>query len=181
MAKSPKSSSHHKMRTSHFLEENKRTVLYLVVVLAVVIWCYFFAKRGDNWWEGGAKTHAPSYGNTEAMVVLIIAVWYFCVVYVNHKMSGHLKDDKEQLMVHFNFLYSSILIAAYFYYVADGRENYETAFFISILLLVGTFSLAFVSYKGHHTLCMALSLLAFVGTIYISLWTYDVFKSSKGI
>lgn len=175
--KSPKKTRARKDTTlKEILKPDQVFLIYLALVVVVVIVSYLYTRKGDNWWAN-VRHHTPSWGQSEALILVLFLFFYLAVTFSSLALARHISDQQERSVVHLTFVLISILLFAYFYASADGNEHHEEGFYVVLSALLLGLVLVYLAYRNWHIHSLWSSGFAIAVGIYLTIWTWKVYDN----
>lgn len=175
--KSPSAESR-RDRMMRMLRENSTIWIYLVVIALVALWSTLYAIHGNGWWDG-VQTFAPSWGDSQALILVLLSAFYLSMSYISFKLSMAVRDRNSQLMLYSAFALLSLLAAAFMYVMADGRERYAEAFYIMILAAVISLIILYFAAVTRDAVSLWVGAGALAIVAYLVAWSWEV-KDNSG-
>lgn len=177
-SKSPKKSSPrtpHQTSPYEVMKWDQTLMVYVAIVVLVLVVSYLYTRKGENWWTN-VSTGVPSWGEWEALILILFAVYYLLIAYAALALSRHIPDRymNERSVAHLIFGLISILYFAYFYATNADNQNHEEGFYLIMAFVVLGLVLLYLAYKHWHVHSMWVVGVGMAIGIYLIAWAWYV-------
>jgi len=153
--------------------------MYLLIAVLASVWFAYYSRKNNNWWPA-LQPKTPSWGNNEALLIVILFAWYLgvAITCVLHLMCYRENYD-ARMVTTVLFLVATVQLMVFAYLVSDGVNKYDEVFTNFVIAGAVTLFIAFKAYTSCYDKyrMIALPTVLALGTIlYLIFWSYHVKK-----
>ncbi len=180
MARSPSKRSRSRSRSParsmsmSNMYQDKNFQIYLLVMVLVAVWFWYYARKDVKWFTA-ISPKAPSWGNSEVLIIFIVFLWYvmfalICLMYLKQRS----ENSDAKMVTNILFLVATVQIMVFIYLVSNAVQKFSETFTNFVIAGLVTLFLVYKAYLLGNRMIVIPSVLALGSILYMIFWSYHV-------